>query len=99
MRQAERVVWGHVQVWMLCQGFEAVLVLIGLCVYDSTWGVGQSGIGIEDGKLKKWLPKVNDNLIVGENAEWESKGQNCFFKSNIFILFIESIFINFIFQS
>ena len=47
---------------MLCQGFEAVLVLIGLCVYDSTWGVGQSGIGIEDGKLKKWLPKVNDNL-------------------------------------
>jgi len=84
---------------MLCQGFEAVLVLIGLCVYDSTWGVGQSGIGIEDGKLKKWLPKVNDNLFVGENAEWESKGQNCFFKSNIFILFIESIFINFIFQS
>lgn len=55
------------------QGFEVVLLFIGLCVYDSTWGVGQGGIGIEDGKLKKWLKKVNDNLFVGENAERESK--------------------------
>lgn len=55
------------------QGFEVVLVFIGLCVYDSTWGVGRGGIGIEGGKLKKWLQKVNDNLFVGENAEQESK--------------------------
>lgn len=35
----------------------------------------------------------------GSGKSLNSKGQKSFFKSNIFILLIESIFINFIFQS
>lgn len=53
MKWAQRIVWEHVQACMMSQGFEVVLMLIRLCVCDSAWGGGQSGVGIENGKLEK----------------------------------------------
>lgn len=70
--------------------------------------MGQGGVDVENEKLKKWFQKpVITSLWVkrqsgnpsGGGKSLNSKGQNCFSKSNIFILFIESIFINFIFKS
>lgn len=69
---------------------------------------GQGEVCIENGKLKKcfqkpvitflWVKRESGNPS-GSGKSLNSKGQNSFFKSNIFILLIERIFINFIFQS
>lgn len=73
--------------------------------YVSVWG--QDGDGTEKKKLKKWHQGLVITSLVerqsgdpsGGGKFLNSRGQNNFFKPNVLILLIESIFINFIFQS
>lgn len=61
MKWAERVVWGHIQVWMMWQVFEVLVVLMGPGAYDSSGGEGGVGVrgggGIGNGRVKKQFQK------------------------------------------